>query len=283
MITTTKLVCVVIPVYKTELSASEQLSFNRCIDVLGAHPIVMVTPESLSIDKFIKRHSRLLQERFSENFFSSVQGYNRLLLSDQFYARFEAYEFMLIYQLDAFVFSDQLLYWCSQGYDYIGAPWIPNNKAYSLKRRLRTSIHRRLYRVINKKQRHSNVAHDGQLHYAAGNGGFSLRRISKMRSALRALPVKAEAYRNATLTPWGEDTFFSVEANRYWNRLKIPKAKIAARFSWESNPKTAARICEVDLPFGCHAWDSLHADEWRPIFRRLGYHLDMLVNQSRHF
>ena len=31
---------------------------------------------------------------------------------------------MLIYQLDAFVFQDDLAYWCQQNYDYIGAPWL---------------------------------------------------------------------------------------------------------------------------------------------------------------
>ena len=32
---------------------------------------------------------------------------------------------MLIYQLDAYVFKDELLNWANKGYDYIGAPWLP--------------------------------------------------------------------------------------------------------------------------------------------------------------
>lgn len=281
MITSTETVCVIIPIYKTQLSASEQLSLTRCIEVLGAHPIVMVTPESLAVDVFIERHPMLLRESFADAFFCDVKSYNRLLLSDCFYARFMKYEFILIYQLDAFVFSDQLLHWCSQGYDYVGAPWIPNNKPYTLKRRLRTSFHRRIYRWIDKKQNYGNIAHDGQLHYSAGNGGFSLRRISKMQAVLRILHTKADEYRSATRMPWGEDTFFSVEPNRYWNRLKIPEAKVAACFSWESNPMMAAQICKLDLPFGCHAWDSLHTEEWRPVFKQLGYDLELLLDENR--
>lgn len=31
----------------------------------------------------------------------------------------------MIYQLDAWVFNDELSSWCSLGYDYIGAPFFP--------------------------------------------------------------------------------------------------------------------------------------------------------------
>ena len=41
---------------------------------------------------------------------------------DTLYSRFEKYEYMLIYQLDAFVFSDRLMEFVEAGYDYIGAP-----------------------------------------------------------------------------------------------------------------------------------------------------------------
>ena len=39
------------------------------------------------------------------------------------YERYAAYEFMFTYELDAFVFKDELEKWCEQGWDYIGAPW----------------------------------------------------------------------------------------------------------------------------------------------------------------
>ena len=35
---------------------------------------------------------------------------------------FLEYQYMLIYQLDAFVFEDKLDYFCELGYDYIGIP-----------------------------------------------------------------------------------------------------------------------------------------------------------------
>lgn len=35
---------------------------------------------------------------------------------------------MLVYQLDAYAFKDELFFWASLGYDYIGAPWMPHQR-----------------------------------------------------------------------------------------------------------------------------------------------------------
>ncbi len=43
------------------------------------------------------------------------------MMDNTFYKQFLNYEYILIYQLDAFVFKDELNY-CSQGIDYVGAP-----------------------------------------------------------------------------------------------------------------------------------------------------------------
>jgi hypothetical protein len=39
--------------------------------------------------------------------------------SKQFYERFVAYDYMLIYQLDAYVFKDELDDWSAKGYDLL--------------------------------------------------------------------------------------------------------------------------------------------------------------------
>jgi hypothetical protein len=56
---------------------------------------------------------------------------------------------MLIYQLDAWVFKDDLMKWCNKGYDYIGAPWFEDFGSYEKGKKL----------------------------WRVGNGGFSLRKI----------------------------------------------------------------------------------------------------------
>jgi len=73
-------VCVVVPVYRADLSLPEQAALDRCIAVLGSHPIVVVKPESLRLDALFSRHPSLLSENFRDDFFADVKGYNRLLL-----------------------------------------------------------------------------------------------------------------------------------------------------------------------------------------------------------
>src|SRR5690606_27341174 len=116
-------VSVLIPVYKSSLSSSEARSLGQCLQVLGAHPIQLVAPAGLDTSEYDRCAGRSLAvEYFEPAFFGSVRGYSQLLVSKVFYQRFEAHEYILIYQLDAWVFSDQLLHWCRRSYDYIGAP-----------------------------------------------------------------------------------------------------------------------------------------------------------------
>src|SRR5690606_29769773 len=116
-------VSVVIPIYKSELTDSELKSFKQCLDVLGNHPLMLVAPTGLDTSTYETLAGRNLQcTYFNKRYFTSVRGYSELLLSKKFYCHFEAYEYILIYQLDAWVFQDDLSHWCKLDYDYIGAP-----------------------------------------------------------------------------------------------------------------------------------------------------------------
>jgi hypothetical protein len=277
MITSAHPVCVVIPVYTTDLSPAEWLSLDQCVTVLRNHPIVIAKPESLDITPLTRRHAQLRQENFRDAYFVGIQGYNRMMLSDEFYARFSAYQFILIHQLDAFVFSDQLLYWCERGYDYIGAPWIAQSNIPSRISLMRAAVRRRLFRLIGKRYRNQVMDHHAQQHYSAGNGGFSLRRVAKMREILSRLSTRAEDYRQNKRSPWAEDIFFSIEANRYRQNLRIPGFAEATNFAWETYPGVAAHFATAALPFGCHAWNKLHRDDWQPIFSGIGFSIDKLL------
>ena len=50
-----------------------------------------------------------------------------LMLSPFFYESFLDFKYVLIHQLDVFIFKDELNYWCNQNYDYIGAPWFKDS------------------------------------------------------------------------------------------------------------------------------------------------------------
>lgn len=163
-------VAVVIPYYHSELTALEKISFHNCLTVLREYPIILVVPERIPRTEYPKEEM-LIYEQVPNEWLESVSSYNQMMMSEEFYRRFLQYEFILIFQLDAFVFSDCLEKFCC--YDYIGAPWL-NGWKY-----LRTIEAGGIWKV--------------------GNGGLSLRRV---RAFLEILEKETVDYIN-------EDVFWA--------------------------------------------------------------------------
>ena len=251
---------VVIPIYKQLPDSSEFASFRQVLKVLHQHDIALVTFRELDIAVYLneaRKLGKLLNiEYFDSSYFSSVTGYNRLCLDASFYKRFLSYEYMLIYQLDAWVFRDELEYWCNQGYDYIGAPWFTNYGGYE----------------------------DGDKLWYVGNGGFSLRKNAflyqllsykwplschiDLKNGLKGLfksLLKSMGYHNTI--KWhietdfqfiNEDRFFTNHIKNISNKTFLypttPSVEVAAKFSFEKSPSYLYQLCGNRLPFGCHAF-----------------------------
>lgn len=251
---------IVIPIYKQFPDLSELASFRQVLKVLHRHDIALVTYRELDISVYLNEAKRLDKElkieHFDSSYFASVAGYNRLCLDASFYHRFLPYEYMLIYQLDAWVFRDELEYWCNQGYDYIGAPFFTNYGSYE----------------------------DGDKLWYVGNGGLSLRKVAffyKLLSYTGNLSshidfkhgikelcksvIKNLGYHNKI--KWhietdhhflNEDRFLTNQiryiSNKSFLHPTTPPVEIAAKFSFEKSPSYLYKLCGNRLPFGCHAF-----------------------------
>lgn len=250
---------IVIPIHKSTPTEDELLSLRQCASVLKKHPICIVCPDGLDVLQYIAVLSDadtiISVERFQQQFFDGIKGYNLLMLDRRFYERFAAYKYMLIYQLDAWVFRDELDEWCNKGYDYIGAPW------------------------IEKDDR-------GELQITGvGNGGFSLRRVQhfidvlsyngpvRKASQLNLPPtIKNSIYKffysigyQNTISYYKkdptlyEDIFLSIFLANTKLRAKMPTPDEAAFFAFEKQPSFLySKIGK--LPFGCHAWRKYEYD-----------------------
>lgn len=221
---------IVIPVYKPTLSDDERLSLLQCFTVLEKYDIALCCPQSLdtkAYDVIVGREIKT--ERFHDYFFKSIDSYNDLMTEADFYSRFQSYDYMLIYQLDAFVFSDQLQKWCEKGYDYIGSPWFKHQRTYE----------------------------EGYPLWCSGNGGFSLRRISKFLDVTSSEKIKE--YKCDENALW-EDTFFADALNGTPYEMKKPTAEEAALFGFECSPSYLFQLTNGTLPFGCHAWRKYEFD-----------------------
>ena len=105
-------VAVVVPVYRNKISADEKIALNHAVNYLDGYPRFLLLPEELHFA--LKGFTTVL---FDSRFFHDVVSYSQLLLSKAFYETFKNYEYILIYQLDCLLFSDQLDIWCKAGYD----------------------------------------------------------------------------------------------------------------------------------------------------------------------
>jgi len=264
----TKKVAVVIPFYKDTLSAYEKISLHQCFKVLANYAIIAISPVNLTLPAAVTAYPFTGSFTFDDVYFKDIRGYNRLMLSDAFYKRFLDYEYILIYQLDAFIFKDELTYWCNQRWDYIGAPWIKANPYPDIFKAIKTKI--KNYRDTRYNLYEDGVPSDNQFSYKVGNGGFSLRRTRKFYDICISQHELIEHYTAQNSHYFNEDVFWSIEVNRKQKKLRIPGYKRALKFAFEFFPYRALAINNNQLPFGCHAWD-LSIDFWKPIFKEHGY------------
>lgn len=237
---------VIVPVYKPEPNPHEAVSWRRCLQIFASTPITVVAPLGLNLAAYLsldRRRPPIHVVRFDPAYFLDTLTYSRLLLSPGFYEAFGAYEFILIHQLDAFVFRDELADWCRRGYDYIGAPWIDLDWITDLRSQWPPETR---YNLV-------------------GNGGFSLRRVAPALKLLLEHPEVAER--------WGgtEDVFWAFLAGGCMP-FTIPLLEEAVAFSFETRPARALELNGGNLPFGCHAWSHARViDFWRPVLKGCGY------------
>lgn len=265
---------VVIPVYKSQLTDYERISLTQCLRILSDYPIILAAPHALDVSAYREIAPSLQVRTFDDAYFSDVQGYNRLVLSEEFYEAFADQEYMLIHQLDAFVFQDDLAHWCRQNYDYIGAPWLRDRDFTGWLDRLDFSIRKRVATWLNLKKDDGITPREIVSLNGVGNGGLSLRRVSALLRCLKKFKREIAEYEKITLHQYHEDMFWGVEVNRHWPHLRIPDYREALYFSIEFHPKWAIEhYNHGKLPFGCHAWDIHGTDYWRPVFARYGYQI----------
>lgn len=266
----TNLVTVVIPIYKENLSDNEALSFEQCCKVLGRYEISLVFPSGLCLreyEYYLDKYQVFFNKySFDPIYFAGVEGYNKLLLSVDFYLSFVNYQYILIYQLDAFVFRDELEYWCSKGYDYIGAPWFKRIWRFKYSKNLR----------------------------AIGNGGFSLRKVQSCINVLkyngkfkplryfftfhnavflklkkmplknwRSLKIENSVDFFVSINRKTEDQFWSLDTQNAYIDFKVAPIREGIKFAFECYPSYLMKLNSGNLPFGCHAWERYELEFWK--------------------
>jgi hypothetical protein len=138
-------------------------------------------------------HDRITISKYRD---FNIEDYNVIMKDVNFWKQLENYEYCLVIQDDGVL--------CAEGierflkYDYIGPPWIINKEAL-------------------KEQGCKQMV---------GNGGFSLRKVSKMIEVCE--DDTRQNYYMHNMMPVPEDVFFSSS-----DKLSIPSVEIASEFGME--------------------------------------------------
>lgn len=270
-------VVILIIAHKEQLDPYEIISMKQCFKILGHYPIKFICPEGMNVDQYLKVNPEASFDFIPPCWQSNYQNMTILKTMPFLYKRYSDYDYILFYELDAFVFKDELMEWCKKEYSYIGAPWLEG----------------------------WNLAKPGAPFIGIGNGGFSLRKIQthikalysfsyvekpiKLWEKVKETPNPRKPYalfdmierltvRNNThiwFNDWignrGEDAFWGMVVSRNFDWFSIPEPLEALKFSFEVQPQYLYELNDENLPFGCHAWWKRGLDFWRPFIRDFGY------------
>jgi hypothetical protein len=274
-VSTTRRAIVVIISHRATLTSLELISLRQCVAVLGRHPMAMVCPDGMDTSWYAELVPEIPIVTVDRRCLSTYAMFAALKISPYLYELFSEYEYLLFYEPDAFVFSDQLESWCDRGLDYVGAPW---------------------FRGLTEPTSDEIIG--------VGNGGFSLRNVAAHLDISRRFEREQllfRGYRRHTrdkltylrgrvqyllgMRPSAphyigpdyhghEDFFWCRTVPARYPSFRLASPAEAASFSFEARPRYLFERGGGRLPFGCHAWFRYDLDFWRPHIEAFGHRID---------
>ncbi len=243
-------VLILIPLYRDHFDDFEQKSLASVGQHLKEFQIAFIAPNSLDIS-FLKAYKidfEFNTYRFDCDFFSSIDGYNQLMMTPDFYKTFLGFKYILICQTDAYVFKNDLSYWLDKGFDYIGAPWLDSKNTF-FSHQIRF-VFNKLKKTFGGKEKHYNHINK------VGNGGFSLRNTNLFFeiATKEQEQIKKFIARREKENYHIEDVFWSLYVPQKY-AIKIPDYRTALYFCVDRKPEIAFEILNNELPFACHGFN----------------------------
>ena len=236
---------IVTPIISGRLTPDEAIGLETLRRHGGDWPRLLLHPRGLTFAFDTTGFATLALDPAN---FEGISAYNAMMMSAWFYALFEGYEHILIFQTDCLLLSDRIAPWLDRPWSYCGAPYFRRN---------------------------------GELK-SVGNGGFSLRKVADHRAVLNASSASlgrisvpmARQYLKGTYLRYllghlakgggaaglvadfdrAEDEFWIYYAPLFSDRFRLPSAEEVVGFAAESRPRRVVELNGGRLPLGAHAW-----------------------------
>jgi uncharacterized protein DUF5672 len=263
-------VAVVVPLStRASLTADEEISLRHLEHFLGKYDKYLVAPEGRSFAR-----PGFETTFFPRKYFGSASAHGRLQFSEGFYARFEAYKYILMYHLDSLVLSDQLAKWCETGLDLIGPPWLPSDDSPWVKRPQVGNGGFALMKIesflnVIRSERRGVDPDEFWREFCAANPPHRqwmhlprkylkrLRMFNNVRWEMRGWCARTDGTGNV-------DYFWANEAIKYWPQFRIASVEQGLEFAFEVAPRMCFEMNHHRLPFGSHAWARYDRGFWEP-------------------
>lgn len=258
-----------IPVHQPQLTAAERVSLQACKTHLAAYDCFLIYPDGMDTAAYTAEHSNLMPMPVNPQWLASIEAYNRMKISLDFYLLFSKYTHLLTYELDAYIFHGDLTQANAFKFDFIGAPFFEEYWA----------------------------AKPGSPLVKGCNSGFSVRNIEACIKVLTGMekfrfrwmlyklflsPVrrfrlwlnklsknKYEVYITGRFGFYfgdfhlNEDVVWTEVVPQLFPGFTVADPMGALQFSFEYNLTESLKLNGHKLPLGCHAWYK-HMDFWQP-------------------
>jgi len=267
----TKKVAIIVPLPSPVLGADDKVSMRHLRAHLDHYDKFLLVPRGMEVE--MPGFSVI---DLDHKHFGSAANHNRMLYLPEFWELFSDYEFVLMYHLDALVFSDQLLDWCDKGYDFIGAPFIQCSDSPWVKVERVGNGGFALYRVPSVlkvlwnryRQRPSKYYEDHHWKWIEMQRKILKPLRASVPQSLRGeltAPLRKTVKRldHIEANELGNDSFWADEAARYLPGFKVAPFDEGLRFAFEVCPPLCLERNGGEMPFGCHAWARYDKTFWQ--------------------
>ena len=268
--TPTKQVAIMVPLPSVNLSPDEVVSMAQLRKHLDGYDKYFLVPENVEVNIDGFKSTPLDCKHFG-----SAANHNRMLYRTDFWEKFADYEFVMMYHLDALVFSDQLEEWCGRGIDFIGAPFLVCDSSPWAKEERVGNGGFALYRVPSVlKVLWRRYAADPSKYWEDHCWKLLEFQASILRPLRAAVPSWLKGKATASLRQQlqkmdhievnerGNDLFWAYEATKYLPEFRIGTVDEGLAFAFETEPAACFKRTCGKLPFGCHAWGRYDREFW---------------------
>ncbi len=276
---------VCIPVHTAKLNKYEIISIRSHFSKLKNHDIFILIPESKKnkiisvLEKNKIYRSAYKIHEVKDIYLNHSDNFQILMLKPEFYNFYKSYTHILLAQMDAYTFSDQLISWCKKDLHYIGAPcyyydrnW--TNKLYfcgvggfslrSIKKTLEVlKKNQDIYKFNDFIIQSKNHNFKGKLILFLKYVATKVLRKDRLRRSF--IKSKLDKFLRGLYIFINEDEIYGYYLPKYNASFKVGNLNQSKNFCLNSNVKNLLKNIAPKYPFGAHAWFNYpeNLKEWR--------------------